>query len=241
MTGTLIDITAIALAGALFRAGVPTPSGPQAASLRWPLAGATLAVGVSILYGHLQAMPLAQGIRWLGLVAVSLMAGHLTGRGLGLQRRLGAWGGTLAGRIPRISPATGLPEGSWATLGILLALNPLTIPGALADGLQPMPWALAIKAVLDVVAVAAYGPRAPAGGILALIGVQAAWQGLWTALAFGLRSMPLPSGSVEALAGETGLLIVCTVPAVAGIRKANLADLLPSLVWAPVLAGLWTK
>lgn len=241
MTGTLLDLTLILLGGALFRAGVPMPSGTQAASLRWPLAGVTLFVGVTLLYGRLQALPLAQGMGRLGIVAVALMIGHLTGRGLGLQRRLAAWGGSQAVRIPRVSPETGTVDGSWIALGILLALNPLAIPGALADGLLATPWALAIKAVLDVIAIAAYGRRAPAAGIVTLALIQGLWQGLWTGLAFALKASPLPPACLDALVSQTGLLIICTVPAVAGLRKANLADLLPSLIWGPVLTWLWSR
>jgi hypothetical protein len=36
----------------------------------------------------------------------------------------------------------------------------------------------------------------------------------------------------------SSLLILCSAPAIAGIRRAALADLLPTLFWIPTLA-LW--
>ena len=167
----------------------------------------------------------------------SASCGNLTGRILGLQRVLDAWGRTLSSHLP--SPngkPTDVPGA--LSIGALLALNPLLIPAAVQDGLEHRWVGLALKSVLDAVALYAWvRSLSPIRWSLSLLmlGVILVWQACWTAGAAALASWLQAQGVSDALMTACSLLILCSAPAIAGVRRAALANLLPTLVWIPAL------
>lgn len=247
MTGTFLNAAMLLTGIVLVRMGVSAPPANVALRLRWPLAGAALFAGGEPLVRHLETCTGPQALRLLALTLVSLVLGNLVGRGLGLQRRLAVWGTCLTQRLPRVgeisadrrtAPVESSASG-WFGLGILLALNPLTIPSSVLDGLDNRILGLSLKTILDLLALASFGRRLPIAGGLWVLAVQFIWQGLWSGGSLAIAPLLQRSAIANAVSMEAGILMVCAVPALAGIRKAHLADLLPSLPMAAFLAWLW--
>lgn len=237
-------INAVAGVGALLWARRPPGKDNQPPDLgrfRWGAAGlAALIGGTGIL--HTLPTPMSGAIRYLGIALVGLVLGNLTGRILGLQRVLDAWGRTLSSHLP--SPhgkPTDVPGA--LSIGALLALNPLLIPAAVQDGLEHRWVGLALKAALDAVALYAWvRSLSPIRWSLSLLmlGVVLVWQACWTAGAAASASWLQAQGVSNGLMTACSLLILCSTPAIAGVRRAALANLLPTLVWIPALT-FWLR
>jgi uncharacterized membrane protein YqgA involved in biofilm formation len=247
MTGTFLN-AALLLAGiVLVRLGVSAPPGHVALRLRWPLAGAALFAGGETLLRTLESCTGPQALRLLALTLISLILGNVVGRGLGLQRRLTILGTTLTPRLPRLGENSAAPQAApgetaaraWIALGILLALNPLTIPSSVLDGLDQRILGLVLKTILDLLALASFGRRLPVAGGLWILAVQFIWQAFWSGGSLAIAPFLQRAAIADAVTMEAGILLVCAVPALAGIRKAHLADLLPSLPLAALLALVW--
>ena len=216
--------------------------------LRWLAAGvAVLIGGAGLLRDLAPGQPtLPGGLRGAAVALVGLILGNLTGRALGLQRRLDTWARSLARPVGMPDgPADGR-EGDLA-LGVLMALSPLLIPVTIHEGLGGRWTGLALKSVLDAAALAAWaaanragtaGRSLSPGRIAGVLGPVVAWQAIWAA---GIRAAgPWLTGQGVAspllLAGD--LLVLCSAPAIAGVRGTPQANLLPTLLWIPIL-GRW--
>ena len=237
MIGTAINIAVILAAILLATEGARGPSGVAVHRLRWLTAGLAFYAGTT---GILRVLgdSASSALRILVIAFGALILGNVTGHLLGLQRRLRELGLRLA---PRLPSAEGAPQDgrNWNALGILLALNPLVIPAAVQDGLDGRWLGLAVKSVLDGLALVAYGRRLTGAGGLRVLGVIAGWQAVWSLAALAASPWLQAQGIREAVLAEAGLLLICAVPAVAGIRKAQLANLVPGLFWAAALASIW--
>lgn len=183
-------------------------------------------------------------LRFLGIAAAGLLLGNLTGRILRLQRRLDTWGGSLSRRLPGSEEASPGLAGALSA-GVLLALNPLLIPAAIQDGLAHRWLGLALKAALDAVALHAWSrslsPHFRSWSLsLMMLAPPLLWQACWTVGASALVDRLQSQGLIDPLMMATSLLILCCVPAIAGVRRASLANLLPTLGWIPAL-DFWIR
>jgi uncharacterized membrane protein YqgA involved in biofilm formation len=233
MLGPLLNTAAIALGASLgwiWRGG---PSPTLQFRLRIAATISTLAIGL-LLIG--KAFTLGSGNRLgsLAIAMVSLSLGNLTGRLLGLQRRLSAaleWSG-----LPRGTSSPGpLP---WAAVSMVFALNPLGVVGSVADGALHLWHPLALKAVLDALA---------AWGFVATGSRGVAWSALPTLALTGTLSLGagslvdhgLGTSSLTTLQFLCGFLVLLLVPTVYGWQRVALANYLPSLILAPMLSRWW--
>ncbi len=232
-------------AGALLGArwGTSIPATATALSrLRWGVAGLAVALGGS---GVVRALPSpGEGtLRCLGIAGAGLVLGNLTGRALGLQRRLDAWGKGLA--TPHPQDSANAPETRNAlSLGLLMALNPLLIPASIQEGLEGRWQGLALKSLLDGAALLSWCrslATGPSPGLFARVAAPVAvWQALWTAGAAAAAGGFLAGKSAAPLMLATDLLLLCSAPTLAGIRKVPQANLLPTLLWVPLLT-VWLR
>jgi uncharacterized membrane protein YqgA involved in biofilm formation len=119
----------------------------------------------------------------------------------------------------------------------------LLIPAAVQDGLEHRWVGLALKSALDAAALYAWvRSLSPIRWSLSLLmlGVILVWQACWTAGAAALASWLQAQGVSNGLMTACSLLILCSAPAIAGVRRAALANLLPTLVWIPALT-FWLR
>ncbi|HEX2235006.1 MAG TPA: DUF554 family protein [Actinomycetota bacterium] len=118
----------------------------------------------------------------------------------------------------------------------VFCVGPLTVLGAVEDGLGTTIRLLTIKSTLD--GIAAVGFASVYGwGVLASLVTIAIYQGLLTAAATLIE--PLATGEVLAQLGATGSLLVAGIALrLLDVAEVRVVNLLPALVVGPLVAGL---
>ena len=170
------------------------------------------------------------------VVLGGLLIGGIVGSLIGLEERLESLGGVLQRRLGRTSIGEDrrrFIEG-YVSASLLFCVGPLTILGSLSDGLGRGADQLTLKAVLDGFASLAFAASLGWGVAASAISV-AVIQGLLTLAGFLLGSV-LPDGHIAAITATGGLLLVGVALRLLRIKQVPVADLLPALVVAPVLA-----
>jgi uncharacterized membrane protein YqgA involved in biofilm formation len=250
--GTLLNVAAIlvgASLGALLGQRLPTRTrdvvtdalGLVTLLVAATSAGAVLAAEFAGLVGDSATVLVVLGALLIGGILGSLLRieARLEGLGAVLQRRLG--GRESAAR----SIAAGTPSAEterhrfiegFVSASLVFCVGPLTILGALSDGLGRGIDQLALKSVLDGFAAIAFAASFGWGVAASALTVLVV-QGAITLLGVGLGGL-LPDGHVAAITATGGLLLVGVALRLLRIRPIPVGDLLPALVVAPLLAQL---
>jgi uncharacterized membrane protein YqgA involved in biofilm formation len=183
----------------------------------------------------------------LVILVLALMLGKLTGRLLGLQRLSNRIGRAASERIVKASGAkpgqSGNPADGFKTCAALFCAAPLGLIGAVTDGLSGYYWPLAIKGVMDALATLGFVRLFGWGALLAVVPVVAL-QGSITLLGQWLLPFLEAHSSrghelVNALNGAAGMMIFSVALVILELKRIELADYLPALVVAPLIAWLW--
>jgi len=170
------------------------------------------------------------------VVLGSLLLGGILGSLLRLEQRVEWFGGWLQTRLAGTAGAVErhrFIEG-FVTASLLFCTGPLTILGSLNDGLGNGADQLFLKAVLDGFAAIAFAASfgwGVAASALTIIAVQ----GSLTVVGFLLGDV-LPAAHLAALTATGGLLLVGVALRLLRVREIPVADLLPALAFAPLLA-----
>ncbi|MDP6035062.1 MAG: DUF554 family protein [Verrucomicrobiota bacterium] len=172
-----------------------------------------------------------------GIVFVALIIGALVGRLLGFQKQLNKLGAYARERLSKSDEdGKGVSEG-FVTCTILFCVGPMSLVGPIEDGLgRGVPFALLAKSAMDGVATLAMAPRFGWGVMLAVIPVVSL-QGTVTLLA---RTFEPLKDNPELLASVSltgGMMVMTIVLVILEIRKVPLADYLPALIVAPLMAS----
>lgn len=239
MTGAILNAAGI-VAGGLIGLVRRAPLSPQTQAFF------KLAIGLLTMFFGLR-------LAWFGLsgdvwrvlkqIAIGLLAivlGKLLGQLLGFQRasnRLGQYARELMERTRPGDPQRF--HNGLTACSILFCAAPLGLIGAVTDGLADDFHPLAVKALMDGLAMMGFVTMFGWSGMLSALPVFLL-QGSIT-LACDVYAGPLLRelglvGSVNLVAG----LIICAVGLVIfEIRRVELADFLPALAVAPLLTWLW--
>jgi uncharacterized membrane protein YqgA involved in biofilm formation len=123
---------------------------------------------------------------------------------------------------------------------ILFCAAPLGILGAVTDGLSDYFQLLALKAVMDGLAMAGFVKMFRWPAALAALPVFI----FLTAIAAAVRTFALPALAahhlVDATSAAAGLVVCAVSLVVLEVRRVELANYLPALVVAPLL-GWWLR
>jgi uncharacterized membrane protein YqgA involved in biofilm formation len=247
MTGTLVNVAAVVaggVVGALLGGRVPDR---VRTTLTDVLGIFVVVLGIGdALTTFGDELSGALGRAAVLVVLGSLLVGGLLGELLAIEarlERLGAWlrertvsgdggtdGGTdTAGRARFI-------EGFVVT-SLVITVGPLAVLGALQDGLTGDWTLLAVKSLLD-------GPVALAFASIFGVGVafaalpMFAWQGGLTLAASAVGGL-VTGPMVAAIGAVGGFLVVGIGLRLLELRQVRVANLLPALVIAPLVAALW--
>jgi uncharacterized membrane protein YqgA involved in biofilm formation len=171
------------------------------------------------------------------IVLGSLVVGGIIGSVLGIELRLEGFGGWLQRRL---TSGAGTDrhrfiEG-FVTSSLVFCVGPLTVLGALDDGLGKGADQLFLKSALDGFAAIAFAASL-GWGVAASVVALAVVQGSLTAVGAVLGDI-LPAAEVAALSATGGLMLVGVALRLLRIRQIPVGDLLPGLVVAPVLTGI---
>jgi uncharacterized membrane protein YqgA involved in biofilm formation len=180
-----------------------------------------------------------RGLRRFVIMIVAVILGGIAGEALRLADRLEGVGERLRARFGGAEGGRG--DGGTFVEGFVVAstvfcVGPLTVLGAVEDGLGMSIRLLTIKSSLD--GVAAVGFASVYGcGVLASLLTIAVYQGLVTAAATLIE--PVATAEVLAQLGATGSLLVAGIALrLLDIAEVRVVNLLPALVIGPLLAGV---
>ena len=178
------------------------------------------------------------------IVLGSLVLGGITGSLLGIERRLEGFGGWLQGALQRRLRGRERPQGAdrqrfiegFVASSLVFCVGPLTVLGAINDGLGNGADQLYLKSALDgftAIAFAASFGWGVGASVISLLVVQ----GSLTALGAVLGDV-LSDAEVASLTAVGGLMLVGVALRLLRLKQLPVADLLPGLVFAPVLTAL---
>jgi len=233
--GTAINALAIAVGGVVGLASRGELSPRRQQNLK-------VLLGAFTVYGGLRATWIglsgAHGplLKTVGIVLAALMLSKLTGQFAGLQRRLNRLGRYAREQFD--AAQTGAPHrfgAGFVTGAILFGLAPLGTLGALQEGLKGDPRALLIKAVMDGMATLAFA-RSFGWSVVAAAGPMVVYQGTWTLLMRALAPFLEGHSLLEPLYATSGLMVFMVSLVILQLRKVEVADYLPALLYAPLLA-----
>jgi len=166
------------------------------------------------------------------VVLGSLLVGALIGEALRLEDRLEALGAWLQRRLSADTGETSRFVEAFVTASIVFCVGPLTIQGAIEDGLTGDYTKLAVKSMLDGFAALAFaatlGP-----GVLASIVVIIGFQG-GIALLARLGSTFFTEAMILELTATGGVVLLAIAFRLLNLKQIRAANLLPALFVAPV-------
>lgn len=236
MLGTIINTIAILVGGILGLSVAKNLSIQTQYRIRIFLGVFTVFVGLRMAWSGFSGTFL-NGLGQFGIVLLAVVIGNVIGKLLHLQKALNHLGQYAKQRFQSPSVNNRLSEG-FVTCTLLFCVGPMSILGALQDGLTGNYETLAVKSAMDGLATMAFAKTFGWGVMLASIPVFT-YQGTISLFAHALE----PYLRNEALLGSinaTGGLLVCSLSLVIlELKKVPLADYLPSLLIAPLLTWLW--
>ncbi len=175
------------------------------------------------------------------IVLASLVLGGIIGSALGLEQRLELLGSWLQRRLgadrgetaPSTSRST-FVEG-FVVASLVFCTGPLTILGALNDGLGNGGEQLYLKATLDGFAAIAFAASFGWGVAASALTIVVVQGGL-TLLGLALGDV-LPPAELAAITAVGGLVLVGVAFRLLRLREVAVVDLLPALLVAPLLVA----
>ena len=226
MTGTLINVATV-LAGTLVGSllGARLPASLQERVLVG-LGRVTLVIGVDLALAWRQTSPL--------YVLGAVLLGGVAGEWLAIERRLEALGDRIQARISPGGRST--VSEAFFTASLLFCVGPLTVVGAIQDGLTGDYQALATKAMLDGFAAIALAATLGPGVALAAVTILVVQGAL--SLGAGLLEGVLEGEALHALTSAGGVLIIGIALKLLAVKDVKVGNFLPALVFAPALVGL---
>lgn len=172
------------------------------------------------------------------IVLGSLLIGGIIGSLLRLESRVEGLGGRLQRRLQGGDSSAErhrFIEG-FVTASLIFCTGPLTILGALNDGLGNGAEQLYLKSALDGFAAIAFAAAFGWGVAVSVLTVVAV-QGSLTVLGLAMGDL-LPEPHLAAITATGGLLLVGVALRLLRIRELAVADLLPALLVAPLLVSV---
>jgi uncharacterized membrane protein YqgA involved in biofilm formation len=236
--GTLVNLAAVAAGGAVgIFVGDRLPERMRGTIMQG-LGLVTIAVAVTG-FGPLNDPD--DGLRRFVILIAAVIVGGLVGEMLRLEDRLESTGETIRRRFGATTGAArdgqrGMFVEGFVVASTVFCVGPLTVLGAVQDGLGSSIRLLTIKSALD--GFAALGFASVFGwGVLASLITIAVYQGGLTLLAALIE--PLLTTEVQAELAAVGSLLVLGIGLrLLEIKRIRVVNLLPALIIGPVVAGL---
>ncbi|BDQ00663.1 DUF554 domain-containing protein [Aquiluna sp. KACHI24] len=169
------------------------------------------------------------------IVLGALLLGGITGSLLQIESRLEQFGGWLQRKTSGSGDRQKFIEG-FVNSSLLFTIGPMAVLGALQDGLGNGFDILALKSTLDGFTAIAFAAALGWGVAFSAIPVGV-WQGVLTIVAIGAGAL-MPASVVASITATGGILLLGTGLRLLQLRMVSVADLLPALVFAPVLTLL---
>ena len=161
-----------------------------------------------------------------------MLLGGLLGSALSLETRLDSFGENLRKKF-KASNESPFVEG-FVSASLLFVIGPLAILGSVSDGMSQGIDQLILKSSLDFFASMAFASTLGWGVAASIIPV-ALYQGFWTVIGLASGSI-LSQYQIDAMTICGGLMLVGIALRLLDIKRIAVANLLPALVIAPLIA-----
>lgn len=203
-----------------------------------------MVLGVFIIYAGLSTAyqafhgPLGHFIKQFIVVMLALIVGNLIGRALKLQQGvnwLGRWARVKFDSNVKDANAPNRFSEGFVTCSLLFCVGPMAVLGSLQDGLSGKLDTLLLKSLLDGLATFAFVRTFGWGVLLSAIPVLA-YQGSITLGARAIQPFIADVEMMNAINATGGLLVLCISMLVLDVQKIPIANYLPSLGVAALLA-----
>lgn len=232
--GTLINIVAILLGSALgVLLGNRLPE-KMSRTLTDAMGLVVLVIGALNL-SSLQDQDFSEAVGSAGTLLVvlgALLIGGVTGSLLKIEDRLEQFGSWLQSKTRGKGDRKRFIDG-FVNASLLFTIGPMAVLGALQDGLGQGFDILALKSTLDGFTSIAFAATMGWGVAFSAIPVGL-WQGLLTILAASVGAQ-MSAAVVASVTATGGILLLGTGLRLLQIRMVSVADLLPALLFAPLL------
>ncbi len=167
---------------------------------------------------------------------VGLILGLLIGTALGERVKLNDMLRNLAERLKGRVGGDSLFVDGMITAFITFCVGPMTVVGALKDGMGD-PSIIMAKAVMDGFTSAAYASAMGLGVLFSAIPLLV-FQGS-LALAGSFLGSSMPTNVIRDLTGAGGVILLGLAVDLLRIRDVKVANMLPSLVMVPLISALF--
>jgi uncharacterized protein len=167
------------------------------------------------------------------VVLLAMLIGTLIGVRLQIEERLEIFGEKLKHRFDK-NGSSPFIEG-FVSSSLLFAIGPMAILGSISDGMQTGISQLTLKSILDGITSMAFAASLGWGVALSALPVGI-YQFTWTGIGFALGAI-LPHYQVLAMTITGGLLLLGIGFRLMKITSAPVADFLPAIFLAPLIAG----
>jgi len=236
LLGTLINVGAViagSLVGLFFHA-------------RLPKRLTTVAFQGIGLFTLFIGFTMAAKTKSLLVLVFSIVLGAVTGELLDIDRLLNRFGEWLRRRFEREGESrieSGEDQGRFAeglvTAFLLFCMGSMTVLGTIEEGLGGKPNLLAAKSVLDGFASLALAASLGIGVLFSVIPLFI-YQGGLTLLAGSLHAV-MSGVVVNEVSAAGGLILIGLGITILEIRQLKVLNMLPALVFAGVLAGVFLR
>lgn len=240
MRGTLINVLAVIIGGSL---GTLLGDRLPTRTRETVMHGLGL---VTLLVGLQMALKTGNVLIVMG----SVLVGGVLGEAWRIEDGLEALGGWFEARLSRRGPSTTQPiapaqksiSRAFVTASLVFCVGPLTVLGAIQDGLSGDVRLLAIKSVLDGFAGMAFAAAMGPGVLLSTLTILVYQGGLSLAarlIGVGLVGQAVAeSAPVLEMTATGGVLIMGIALVLLELKRVRVANFLPAIAIAPLAAWL---
>jgi len=227
LVGTLINVAAVLLGGGLGTSLGHRLPGHVRETVLHGLGLVTLIVGIHLTLETQNVL----------IVMGSVLVGGILGEWWHIDSSLERASVWLRDRVARFTPEhsqTHFTEG-FVTASLVFCVGPMTILGAIQDGLTGDYSLLAIKSMLDGFASLAFASTLGIGVVFSVLTILI-YQGSLTLLA-GLAQSLLTDAMIGEMSATGGVLILAIGLLMLDLKRIRVANLLPALVIAPLIVA----
>jgi len=239
MLGTILNVAGILIGGlaGLSRRRALSPAAES--NLRVILGAFTVYYGLRLTWLSVGGS-FRQVLKQLFIAVLALSLGKLAGRLLRLQAMSNHLGRRARERMEaaRADDPRRLSEG-FKVCAALFCAAPLGLLGAVQDGLSEYFYPLGVKAVMDGLATIGFVSVFGRGVMLSALPVLALQGTLTLGCGQFLKPFLEAHSLLDSVNAAGGLLVFAVALVILGLKKIELADYLPSLLFAPLLTWLW--
>jgi uncharacterized membrane protein YqgA involved in biofilm formation len=237
VTGTIINAAAVLAGGAVGLTMTRQITPLWQSRIKLGIVLLTLMAGLKMSWGGINGS-FGQVTKQVGIMLLALILGNATGRLIGIQQMLNGLGRYARERFSsaQTSDQRGWSEG-FITCTLLFCVGPMTILGALQDGLEGDFRLLAAKALMDGMACIGFAATFGWGVLLSVIPLVA-YQGTITLCAQIIKPH-LTGAMIDSISAVGGMIVFCIPLIILEVKKVELANYLPSLLYAPLLTHWW--